>query len=1023
MTNRENNIPDNNSAADRTIIADRTILVSPSNAAESPIANDRTIVIGNQQQDSQENLDSTLRTLRPDVPKAAETYVEDPAQTGQFFTLKGDRYFLVRSLSETSGEAQIFLVSRGGKEYVLKVYYPNYDVNRKLMQAVRSFQFEMIVSLYDFGKTYVDGKHRFYELMEYLEGGTLQDYELKGDYNQFRRITLQAAAALAYCHKCNILHKDIKPSNYFFRDKEHTQLVLGDFGISSILEGESRTFRTTQARTPIYAAPEMYADVIDGEVEIMPSADYYSLGITLFALWLGENPMSANERVMMRQKSEGRLPRLDELPPRVRQLIQGLTVVNPQKRWKYEEVERWFLGEDVPVDLSSPFLRYKSFIVDPDKNLVADNLHELVPMLLDNENLAINYLYNGRIASWLETCGNTKLSAVVKDIVTNRYPVNKKAGLMAAVYVMEPNYPYHDVQNEICEDVHSIALSLLSYKERYVIDLQNPDDSLFLWLESHTKVNVKRIRSYFTPEAEAHVAVMRMVYEIDPDVPFLAKHTSTKINEIVRSYGEFNPTDDEWHALVDGRLLSWMYTHEDVMACESLRIMTQDQPYSKSLAYKVLYNLERSSAYDLRSADTQEAVGELLSTQLQSLQHMSNDDLAVEMKDFIDPNGRFYYYAQLHGWYKEVSEANICFNLDAAENRERLSAYDLHTALYRYCRILGTTPVYLLPDGTKLSSPEDMEDAKLANMIRNELRTGSLLQWLSVFYHEDPASDFAEEYSYEKKLVEWVMALGKYDAQQLYYKRFMKAKDDTTELIAEVRHDWNVARFREKIWRYLFYVLVAVWLVLILWIGVEDRSIIANHPYLSVMLPLGSLSGIIVAIRAYLGGFGPFLAGIFGAVGVCTSYIPIWTLNFVDSKFPSMYNAAIILLTIVYVVICHLTDFRKDDKTSAKAIHEILTSEDVNTSLMEPLYYTFKTKSHRYKSSKFGLLDDISNQVRSISGETVLHYILWSVLVLVLIAEFCVLSPSVLNKRHSDYGKEKVQQAIEKIDNLQNDAD
>ena len=74
------------------------------------------------------------------------------------------------------------------------------------MQVIRGFDFEMIVKLYDFGKTYVDGKHRFYELMEYLKGGTLQDYNLNGDLNKFRRIVLQAAGALSYCHINNMHH-------------------------------------------------------------------------------------------------------------------------------------------------------------------------------------------------------------------------------------------------------------------------------------------------------------------------------------------------------------------------------------------------------------------------------------------------------------------------------------------------------------------------------------------------------------------------------------------------------------------------------------------------------------------------------------------------------------------------------------------------------------------------------------------------------------------------------------------------
>ena len=996
--------------------SDRTIVVGRNIAANQSLSPDKTIVV-NQNVSGESRLDGTIRTMRPEIPVQQEQF--KPLEVGQYFMLKGTQYDLVRSLSENSGEAQIFLVKRNGQEYVLKVYYPNYDINKKLMQAIHSMHFEMIVRLDDFGKTYVDGKHRCYELMEYLQGGTLQDYNLNGDYNFFRRVALQAASALAYCHHYNILHKDIKPSNFFFRDKDRTQLVLGDFGISSMLEREGKTFQTTQARTPIFAAPEMYADVIDGEVEITPAADFYSLGITLFAFWLGENPMSSNERVMMRQKNEGRLPRLDELPPRVRQLVQGLTVVNPQKRWKYDEVERWFLGEDVPVDISSPFLRYKSFIVDPDKNLVADNLHDLVPMLLANENLAVNYLYNGRIVSWLESCGNIKLATIVKDIVTNRYPVDQKAGLLAAIYSMEPSYPYYDVNHEACEDVHGIALSLLSYKERYAMDLQNPNDSLYLWLETHTSLDVHSLHEYFSPDAEPHVAIMRLVYEIDPDVPFLSKHTSSTVEEIVRSYGDLTSADeDDWHALIDGRLLSWMHSHEDVMACESLRIMTENQPYSRSLAYKVLYNLDRSAAYDLRQANTKESVGELLSKQLQPLQHATEPDLAEAMQDFIDPNGRFAYFAQLHGWYQEQADAIRCFDLKSEENLDRLSAYDLHTALYRFCRILGAVPRYLLPNGTELKSEKDVENKALADKIRTELRSGSLHQWLSVFYHEDPTRDFVEEYSYERELERWIMDMGKIDVQQFHYKRFTKAQKDTVERIAEVRREWNISRFRERIWRYSYYFLTVVWLFLLGFVGISDSTIILNHPILCVLLPLGGITGIIVATRAFFNGYGPFLATIFGAIGVCTAYIPIWILKFVYSWNPSLFTFAIILLTLVYFVICHFTDFSKDSKSSAKTIREVLTTEDINTSLLEPLYYTFKTKSYRYKSSKFGLLDDISNQVRSFSGESVVHYVLWGLLMLILILEFCVLSPKILNKRHVSVEKEQI---IENVQNIVNE--
>ena len=431
------------------------------------------------------------------------------------FMLKGRIYQSIKCLSDNSGEAQVFLVRGEEGDRVLKIYYPNFTIKRTLMRIIQNIGMEMIVKIDDFGKTYVDGKNRDYELMEYLRGGTLNHYDLDGDFNQFRRIALQAAAALAYCHNNNVIHKDIKPSNFFFRNTDHKELVLGDFGISSVLEGDEKVHRTTQARTPVYAAPEMYNDVIDGEVEITPAVDFYSLGITLMTLWLGENPLNLNERVMMRKKNEGRLPRINELPDRVKMIVQGLTSVNPQTRWGYEQVERWFLGENVKIDLSSPILKYRSFIVDPERNLVADNIHELIPLLVDNERLAINYLYNGRIAGWLEQCGNVKLSSVVKDIVVNRYPADQKAGLMASVYVMEPTYPYKDVRGNLCDDIHSVAISVLSYQEEYSLLLSNPNDALFLYMESHSKADVNRLRSYFSPESkmDKRIAILRLSWE------------------------------------------------------------------------------------------------------------------------------------------------------------------------------------------------------------------------------------------------------------------------------------------------------------------------------------------------------------------------------------------------------------------------------------------------------------------------------------------------------------------------------
>ena len=969
-----------------------------------------------------DNTDQKDQTLRPDTPLTQSVSlsqsVESTARTGGItadsgqvaedsFVLKGISYRNVSILSDNSGEAQVFLVENNGENYVLKIYYPNFDVNKKILQIIYTFGFEMVVKVFDYGKTYVEGKHRFYELMEYLGGGTLSKYRLNGDIDKFRRIALQGAAALAYCHQCNILHKDVKPSNFFFRDKEHTELVLGDFGISSLLDQDGKAHKTSQARTPIYAAPEMYADVIDGVVEVSPAADFYSLGITLMTLWLGESPMSSNERVMMRQKNEGRIPHINELPERVKMIIQGLTVVNPTSRWGYDEVEEWFLGGSPKVDLSSPFLKYKSFIVDPDHNLVADNIHELIPLLLDNEKLAIGYLYNGRIGSWLESCGNQKLSTIVRDIIVNRYPVDQHAGLMAAVYAMEPTFPYKDVKGNLCDDVHSLAISLLSYRKEYGMLLTNPNDSLFLYLESHTKCNVDRLRSYFTDVTgnDVQVAIMRMTYEIDPEIPLLARHPSSTLKEIIRSFGWEQLTEDDWQSLTDGRLLSWMYSHEDRMACEGLRILTKGQPYSKALAYKVLYNLDRDAAYDLRNAFTPMQIGEMLRERLINAEVLSGKAFEEEMIDFIDMDGRFKYYAQLHGWSEILNEYHRCFDMNSDENRDRLGLYDYHTAVYRFCRILGVTPVYQMPDGTIYDNGRDVNVQNHAQ-IRSEIREGSFSQWMSVFYHEDPNADFSENYAYERTLKDWVMALGKLDNTNSYYKRFVNACEETTSRIKNVRDNWQTAKRRENIWRTVFYSLCGIWILLILFIGVKDRSYLLGHTFLCIGLPLGGMTAIIVGTRAYFRGYDFLFSCFWGFLGALSSFIPIIILRYFGQSHPSLFNVAIILITLAYMLVCHLTDFRGDEKADSKLISEVLDN-DVKSTLIEPLYYTFKTKSYKFNGSKFGMLNDVTDQVRSISGESVLHYVLWSLLALIFVLNFIIFSSSLLNVSNPDVNKMK----------------
>jgi hypothetical protein len=591
-----------------------------------------------------------------------------------------------------------------------------------------------------------------------------------------------------------------------------------------------------------------------------------------------------------------------------------------------------------------------------------------------------------------------KLSSAVKDIITNRYPADQKAGLMSAIYTMEPTYPYKNLHGELCDDIHSIAISVLSDQEEYKIALANPNDNLFLYLETHTKADIDRLRSYYAKDnqCEGRIAALRMAYEIDPDIPFLSQYPSSSLPNIIHSFGYEDCSEDEWMSLSDGRLLSWLYSHGDNMACEALRIMTQGKKPSRALGYKVLYNIDRNAAYDLRDANTPVKVGEVYREQLKEWQSLEERDFAARISETFGTEGRFVYYAQLHGWMEQISQMRVCFDLKSDENKERLGAYDLRTAAYRFCRILGVAPSYLLEDGAELTDGANFDKVAHRPALLSAMKHGALSQWMSVFFHEDPNEDFAETYSYERKLEEWIVNLGEVDPNQMYFKRFENAKRETAQKYNEVKQGYQRAKGKEKRWRITFYALCAIWLVLLFVCGISGRSYVLDHALVTIALPVGGTTAVIVGLRAFFRGYGFVFSCLWGLLGFLSSWIPILLLKYINGAWPELFVPAVGVITLIYMLVSHFTNYRGDTKNDSQLINNVM-GDDIKTTLLEPLYYTFKQKSFRFKGSKFGMLDDVTDQVKSISGESVLHYILWSVMVGLVVMEMALFHPMLLN--------------------------
>lgn len=129
---------------------------------------------------------------------------------------------------------------------------------------------------------------RYLLVMEYVDGCTLREtiaaYGLLTPESVLQIVSV-ASGALAYAHRHNVLHKDLKPSNIMLTDDGVLKII--DFGIACLKhkQGDNRYVMGT----PGYMSPEQ----IRGR-KVDERSDIYSLATVVFELLTGAPPIPAD---------------------------------------------------------------------------------------------------------------------------------------------------------------------------------------------------------------------------------------------------------------------------------------------------------------------------------------------------------------------------------------------------------------------------------------------------------------------------------------------------------------------------------------------------------------------------------------------------------------------------------------------------------------------------------------------------------------------------------------------------------
>jgi eukaryotic-like serine/threonine-protein kinase len=151
-------------------------------------------------------------------------------------------------------------------------------------QAAARLNHPGIVTLYEMGEE--DGNALL--VTELVDGETLAEMGAEGRLSdrEVGEIGADLCEALDHAHSRGVVHRDVKPQNVLVGGGEgEPQAKLMDFGVARLADAAALTAPGDVVGTLAYMSPEQAEGRAAG-----PPADVYSLALTLYECWSGQNP-------------------------------------------------------------------------------------------------------------------------------------------------------------------------------------------------------------------------------------------------------------------------------------------------------------------------------------------------------------------------------------------------------------------------------------------------------------------------------------------------------------------------------------------------------------------------------------------------------------------------------------------------------------------------------------------------------------------------------------------------------------
>ena len=215
-------------------------------------------------------------------------------------------------------------------------------------------------------------KDYLYNIMDYAEGGELSQLinsDIEIPEFKIKDIFKQIIEGVKFIHGKNVIHRDLKPNNILFLDKEKTHIVIIDFGISGISNGLNKEI--IKAGTFKFTPPEILSK---NNFQSSNKIDIWSLGVILYLMYFKKYPFDGENNKEIRKKVERdelKFPIGIKIRKSLVNLLRGMFEKNAKRRIDCNDYlfDLYFNDDSEEFEIFKNEVNKKKFRIIPDLDI------------------------------------------------------------------------------------------------------------------------------------------------------------------------------------------------------------------------------------------------------------------------------------------------------------------------------------------------------------------------------------------------------------------------------------------------------------------------------------------------------------------------------------------------------------------------------------------------------------------------------------------------------------------------------